>query len=152
VAMLSALRTGRLYPQEIFLALISVRLSRPQVYSAAGRNMSMKNFNDTIGNRSSTFRFVAQCLKHCATACPLNVKYPLLSSDFNEDWASSTYFLKNTLISNLMKIHQVGAELFHAGRRTERHEESDNRFSLFRKRLEIVSRHNYGRRGLEWVT
>jgi hypothetical protein len=34
-------------------------------------------------------------------------------------------------MSNLMKIRPVGAELFHAGRRTERHEESDKRFSPF---------------------
>jgi hypothetical protein len=31
----------------------------------------MINSNDTTGNRSATFRFVAQCLNNCATACPL---------------------------------------------------------------------------------
>ena len=51
---MSALRTGRFYtPKEILLVLISVkRLSRPQGYSSAGRIMSMKIFNDTIGNRT----------------------------------------------------------------------------------------------------
>jgi hypothetical protein len=52
VVRLSALRTGRLYPQEIFPVLISVRgLVRPQGHSAAGRIMSMKNSTDTIWDR-----------------------------------------------------------------------------------------------------
>jgi hypothetical protein len=37
----------RLYPQETFLGL-----NQPEGHSAAGRIMSMKNSNDTIGNRT----------------------------------------------------------------------------------------------------
>ena len=51
--MLSALYTARLYVQDIFLVTqFSYRLSQPQGHSAAGRIMSMKISNDTIGNRT----------------------------------------------------------------------------------------------------
>jgi hypothetical protein len=50
---LSALRTGRLYPQGIIPGThFCWRLSQPQVHSAAGRVMSMKNSSDNIENRT----------------------------------------------------------------------------------------------------
>jgi len=54
VVSLSTLCNGRLYPKEISLVLIyfCYRLSQPQGHSAAGRIMSMKNSNDTIGNQT----------------------------------------------------------------------------------------------------
>ena len=53
VVRLSALRTGRIYPQEIFMALNSVRgWVNPRATVRSGRTMSMKNFSDTIGNRT----------------------------------------------------------------------------------------------------
>jgi hypothetical protein len=44
-------------------------------------------------------------------------------SDFNKTGIFSTDFQKNTQISNFMKIHPVGAELFHADRQMDRYDE-----------------------------
>ena len=53
VVRLSALHTGRLYPPGIILGTrFCKRLNQPQGHSAAGRNMSMKNSYDIIGNRT----------------------------------------------------------------------------------------------------
>jgi hypothetical protein len=53
VVKLSALRTGRLYATgNIPGTRFCLRLSRPKGHSAAGRNMSVKNSNDNIGNRT----------------------------------------------------------------------------------------------------
>jgi hypothetical protein len=41
------------------------------------------------------------------------VKYPLFLSDFNENRSFKTDFQKNTQISNFMKIHPQGTQLFH---------------------------------------
>jgi len=58
----------------------------------------------------------------------LRVKYPPYFLHFNKTWISSTDFPKNTQIPNFMKIRPEGSELFHADRRTNRH---DNAISLF---------------------
>jgi len=41
---------------------------------------------------------------------------------------------KNIQIQNFIKICPVGAELFHADRQTDRHDETNGRFSQFAKR------------------
>jgi hypothetical protein len=46
-------------------------MSRAQGHSAAGRIMSMKIPITPSGIDPATFRFAAQCLNHCSTACPL---------------------------------------------------------------------------------
>jgi hypothetical protein len=94
---LSVLCTGRLYPQEIFLVLISVkRMSQPQGHSAAGRIMSMKNSSDTIGNRCRDLPVcsaVPQPLRHQQRAPPIEknkgkTKQHTLTSRYGDVWWS----------------------------------------------------------------
>ena len=54
------------------------------------------------------------------TSCGLHAKYPLFLSDFTESWIFITFFSsKSVQIRNFMEISPVGAELFHADRRTD---------------------------------
>ena len=57
-------------------------------------------------------------------------KQQLFLSDFNENFSSVDRILKNTKMSNFVKIHPMEAE-FHADRRTDMQQ---SRFSLFCER------------------
>jgi len=65
----------------------------------------------------------------------LHVKYPPFFSEINVTWIFSTDYRKNTQISNFIQIRPVAAELSHANRRTDGHDEANSRFSQFCERV-----------------
>ena len=74
VVRLSALRTGHLYPPgNIPGTHFCYRLSQPQGHGAARRIMSMKNSNDTIGNRT---RDLPTCSTVPQPSAPLRTPLP----------------------------------------------------------------------------
>jgi len=74
------------------------------------------------------------------------VKYPLFLWYFKKTLIHAIYFRISTQISNFMKIHPVGAELFNADRqtdgRTDGRDKVDNAFRKFcEKHLKTAERH-----------